>query len=233
MDSNGTAREPVHRPGTSFMKPSPLLFAPLALALAGGAFAADASLPYAQDFQAAPVEKLPEEFMVMSGAFVVKQDGANKFLELPGAPLDTFGLLFGPTPAEPTGASASGRFFGTKQGRKFPTFGVSLNGVGGYRLQVSPGKKALEIYRGDEAKGSVPFEWQSGTWTRLRIQVRKAGAGWVVEGKAWADGAPEPAKSTIAFEDKEEPPAGRAGIWGSPYAGTAIRFDDLAVTAAK
>lgn len=186
---------------------------------------------YANDFERTPTDKIPAELMVMSGTFVVKEEGGNKFLELPGAPLDTFGLLFGP-PAQ-TNVAAGARFFGTKQGRKFPTFGVSLNGVAGYRLQMSPGKKALEIYKGDEPKASVPFEWQSGAWTSLRIRIRTADNGWIVEGKAWLHDAAEPEKWAIAFPTKEEPPPGRAGIWGSPYAGTPIRFDDLVMTKEK
>jgi hypothetical protein len=55
----------------------------------------------------------------------------------------------------------------------------------------------------------------------------------VVEGKAWAAGTPEPAAWNITFETKEEPSSGRAGIWGSPFAGTPIRFDDLDVSAAR
>ncbi len=174
-------------------------------------------------------DKTLKEFLIMSGGFEVKEEGTNKFLELPGSPLDTFGLLFGP--AQKVGASASARFFGTKQGRKFPSFGISLNGVGGYRLQMSPAKKALEIFKGDEAKSSVPFDWTSGAWTKLRVQVSEgAGGVLIVEGKAWLADAPEPVAWTISLEEKEELPPGRAGIWGSPYSGTPIRFDDLALT---
>ena len=202
---------------------------PFALAFAAAAaLAADAPAKplYHNDFEAAEVGKLPAEMMVMSGDFAVRQDGKDgKFLELPGEPLDTFGLLFGPTPAGEVTASA--RFFGTKKGRKFPAFGVSLGGVGGYRLQVSAAKKALEIFQGDEQRKSVEYEWKDGSWTSLRVQVRKAAGGWIVEGKAWPAGTPEPAAWTITFETKEEPPAGRAGIWGSPFSGTPIRFDDL------
>ena len=183
---------------------------------------------YANDFERAKINELPDGFMIMSGSFTVKEENGNKFLELPGAPLDTFGVLFGPT-AE-TGISASARFSASKQGRKFPTFGVSINGVAGYRLQVSPAKKTLEIYKGDEPKTSVPFEWQSDTWTSLRVRIRTADDGFLVEGRAWREGEPEPSKWMVTLREKEEPPPGRAGVWGSPYSGTAIRFDDLLIT---
>ena len=206
--------------------PRLLSLALLAAIAPGRAGAAPEKTLYHNDFEAAEVGKLPTEMMVMSGDFAVRQEAKEgKFLELPGEPLDTFGLLFGPTPAGE--ATASARFFGTKKGRKFPTFGVSLGGVGGYRLQVSAAKKTLEIFQGDEPRQSVAYEWKDESWTSLRVQVRKAKDGWVVEGKAWPAGTPEPAAWTITFPTKEEPPAGRAGIWGSPFAGTPIRFDDL------
>src|SRR5438045_1588842 len=88
---------------------------------------------YKNDFEAAAVDKAPADVLIMAGSFEVKQDGANKVLELPGEPLDTFGMLFGPSSKDEITATA--RFYGTKKGRKFPTFGLSLNGVGGYRLQ--------------------------------------------------------------------------------------------------
>jgi hypothetical protein len=171
--------------------------------------------------------KLPEGLKVLAGAFTAQQDGSAKFLELPGAPLDTFGALFGPTEKPPLAVSV--RIFGTKAGRKFPAFGVSLAGAGGYRLQVSAAKGTLEIFKGDESRASVPFAWTSGIWTALRIQVRPSGSGCVVEGKAWPADAPEPADWLIRFESPEPAPPGQAGVWGSPFSGTPIRFDDLVV----
>ena len=53
--------------------------------------------------------------------------------------------------------------------------------------------------------------------------------GWKVEGKAWKDGDKEPSAWMVSFDEKEQPVAGRASIWGSPYATTPIRFDDLLV----
>jgi hypothetical protein len=208
----------------------PKLLPALAIfAFAAAALAADPV--YKNDFQSAEVGKLPDGMMVMSGAFAVVDDGGNKVLELPGAPLDTFGLLFGPS--QPPGGSATAKFFGTKQGRKMPAFGISLGGVGGYRVQVSAAKKEIEIFKGDEAQTSAPFTWESGAWYSVRIHIRKADAGWVVEGKAWPAKSPEPAEWNIHQDVKDQPPAGRAAIWGSPYSGTPIRFDDLVLEGAS
>src|SRR6266545_7503703 len=154
---------------------------------------------YENNFEKAELDKVPDDFLVLDGQFAVKEESGNRFLELPGAPLDTFGALFGPTEKEGTAVSA--RVFGTSKGRRYPTFAVGLNGQGtsAYRLQVSPAKKALELFKGDELKSSAPYEWQSGGWTRLRLQVRKVKEGeWKVEAKVWIDGSKEPPAPVIS-----------------------------------
>src|SRR5438046_3178588 len=181
----------------------------LGTGLTFGAFAQQGKAIYENDFEKSALDKVPDDFLLLDGQFAVKEEGGNKFLELPGAPLDTFGLLFGPTEKEGTAVSA--RIFGTGKGRRYPTFAVGLNGQGSsaYRLQVSPAKKALELFKGDEVKATVPYEWQSGAWAWLRLQVRKVKDGqWKVEGKAWAD--KEPPAWLVSFDEKEQPVAGKA-----------------------
>ena len=184
---------------------------------------------YTNDFQKAEVDKVPSEFLVLDGAFTVKEEGGNKFLELPGAPLDTFGLLFGPT--QTADVSASARIFGTGKGRRSPTFGIGLSGVGGLKLQVSPGKKLLELYKGEEVLAAAPYEWESGSWTVVKLQIRTVKSGeFKAQGKAWKQGSAEPAAWAIEQTVTGELPAGRASVWGNPYSGTPIRYDDLSVT---
>ncbi|HVY70367.1 MAG TPA: hypothetical protein VHH73_10595 [Verrucomicrobiae bacterium] len=200
--------------------------------MAGSAVAQPAAPVYENNFDKVAVDKAPDDFLIIDGNFAVKEEGGNKFLELPGAPLDTYGTLFGPTQKENLGVGA--RIFGTGKGRRFPTFAVGLNGAGGYKLQVSPAKKMIELYKGDALKFSAPFDWQSGKWTQLRLQVRKVKDGeWKVEGKAWSEGAAEPGDWTVSQSETETPVAGRPSIWGSPFAGTPIRFDDLMVQPVK
>lgn len=187
---------------------------------------------YQNNFEQAEVGKVPDDFLVIDGQFLVREHEGNRVLELPGAPLESFGFLLGP--AQKEGLEVSGRILGTSRGRKFPTFAVSVNGVGGFRLRVAPAKKAVEIVRGDAPLVAVPFEWKSGTWTLLKLQLRKVEDGlWKVEGKAWPEGQPEPDDWTISWDEKREPPPGRPGAWGSPFSGTAIWYDDLVVSAAE
>jgi len=181
-------------------------------------------------FDAVEVGKVPEGMLVLDGAFAVREDGGNRFLELPGSPLDSYGVLFGPALKENIAVTA--RIHGTGKGRRFPTFAVGLGGATGWRLQASPGKKELELFKGEVDKASVPFDWVSGKWTHLRLQIRKTGDhAWKIEGRAWVEGTDEPGAWTVTFDDSEEPKAGRPGLFASPFAGTPVRFDDLAVVA--
>lgn len=185
---------------------------------------------FAEDFTGVAPGKVPDRFLVLDGQFSVKEEGGNRFLELAGAPLESFGAMFGPAAKEDWGAEA--RFFATGQGRRFPVFGVSVNGVAGYRAVVSPAKKAVEILKGDAVVASTPFVWESGSWTRVRVQLRKTGgSAWKVEAKAWKDGTPEPNAWSVSWDEAEAPVAGRAAVWGAPFSGTPIRFDDLRVRA--
>ena len=193
-----------------------------------GATPAPAKPLYANDFEKAEVGKLPEDFLSLNGEFAVKADGTNKFLELPGAPLDSFAVQFGPT--ESVDVAVAARIIGTAKGRRSPTYGVGLCGVSGYRLQVSPGKKALELLKDEVVKATMPFDWKPGVWTQFRLQVRKVKDGeWKVEGKLWPQGAAEPKEWMVTFNEKEEPVSGRPSVLGSPFSGTPIWFDDLVV----
>lgn len=182
---------------------------------------------YKNDFQSAEVGKVPAEIMVHDGDFKVAEDAGNKFLELPGAPLETFTVLFGPSAKEDRTVSA--RVFGTAKGRRGPSFNVGLNGVGGYKLQVSASKELIELVKGDAGtKSSVPYKWTSGKWTRLSLTLKKVKDGeWKVDGRVWLDGEAEPADPTITFADAEAPTPGKASTGGSPFSNTPIRFDDL------
>ena len=193
-------------------------------ALLGTTPAADTVL-FEQNFDALPAGHLPKDFLALAGEFSVVVDGDTHCIELPGSPLDTFGVLFGPSNGE--ACTLEGRFFGTKSGRKFPTFGLSVRGAGGYRLQVSPGKGQVEIYKGDDALVGVPFVWQTGAWTSLSLELRRQGGGWILEGRAWNEGGSKPTEPTVRWEVASDIAAGRAAFWASPYSGTPIRIDDL------
>jgi len=191
---------------------------------------------YQNDFSKGEIGKLPDEMLLLDGGFAVQEVGGNRVLQLPGAPLDTFGVLFGPT--EGANLALSARVHSTKKGRREPAFAIGLNGNAGFRLQVSAAKKLLELYKGDDVMAKEPFTWESDSWTMLKLQVRKVKDGeFAVEGKAWKQGTPEPEAWLVTYTEKtdpgKEPIPGRASIWGNPFAGTPIDFDDVAVSALK
>jgi hypothetical protein len=198
------------------------------VAVTGSADTPNDKILFKSDFESANVGSLPEELMVLAGEFSVSDIGGNKALELPGNPLEDFGALFGP--AESDGIAVRARVFSESSKRLAPRFGVGLDGVAGYRLLVAPGQNRLQLLKDQEAVASAPLEWKSGTWTWLHLQIREVSAGkWFIEGRAWADGSPEPNEWSISFEVSETPPAGKASLWGAPYSGKPILFDDLSV----
>jgi len=210
---------------------------------AGQARGAEPVVLYRNDFSQADVGSTPEGLRVLSGGFAVREADGNRFLELPGTPLETYGVLFGTIEeqnattsrsaerhAETANLSVAARVYGTNTGRRCPTFGIGLGGVGGHRLQVSPGKRELELFRGDATKASAPFQWTAGEWLWLKLEVRKTGEReWKVRGKVWQDGTVTPLDWGIEWIDTEPPKPGRASLWGSPFADTPIRFDDVSV----
>lgn len=198
--------------------------APPARAAEGEAAPADTG--YRNDFEALATGKPPKEFLILQGEFRVIEEEGNKVLELPGEPLEDYGLLFAKSARE--GQVISARFKSENVRRTFPTFAVGLFGVSGFKLQVSPAKRALEILRGGEVRGSAEYKWQSGAWTHLKLEARKCGeTDWTLSGKAWVEGQEEPKDWMVSIQDAKQPPSGRPSIWGTPFSGKRILFDDL------
>ena len=187
---------------------------------------------FKSDFESVNADSVPEEMMVLGGQFSVKEFDGNRALELPRDPLEDFGALFGP--AESDGVAVRARIRSESTKRLAPRFGVGLSGVAGYRLLVAPGQNVLQLLKDQQVVASAPFEWKSGTWTSLHLQVRKISESkWNIEGRAWTNGTPEPKDWSISFEVSEAPPAGKASIWGAPYSGKPILFDDLNVVSLR
>ena len=66
-------------------------------ALAGAAAAPVTTQPvvFHEDFEHLKGDQPPVDCQIMAGEFTIAADAGNHFLELPGDPLDTFGLLLG------------------------------------------------------------------------------------------------------------------------------------------
>ena len=205
-----------------------MLFAVLACVCCTALAAAPAG--YSTDFSSAEVGKAPPDMQVVSGAFTVAEFNGDKVLQVPGEPLDTLGVLFGP-PGQ-VELTVAARVHGESAGRRHPEFGVGAGDVAGFRLMLLPGQKRLELRKGDDpiAGAEYAWRWVSGSWTELRLRIRKTPNGtWRIEGKSWRAGDREPQQWAVSVEEKEQPVAGRASLWAVPFSGKPIRFDNLAV----
>ena len=193
--------------------------------------AADAA-PYTNDFEKAEIGKVPDDVMVLDGTFAVRMADGNKFLELAGDPVGSFGALFGPEGLVAMDVKA--RIWSAASGKRFPEIGIGANDAGGYKLFAIPAKHLIELRKGDDPAASASFQWESGRWTWYRLRVEpKDPMTWQIRGKAWPDGQEEPENWMVSAVDAEAPPAGKASLWGSDFSEQPIRFDDLSVVKVK
>jgi len=194
--------------------------------------AADKTPIYANDLEKEDIGFEPLDFLILEGDFKVKQEKGNRVLELPGSPIGRFGLLLGPTQQD--GLEIRARVRSASKKRLAPSFGVGLNGVGGYKLLCSANRGEIELKKGGSVVAKKPLNWKSGAWTEFRLRIVKVKDGeWKVQGRLWVSGSPEPKSWQVEFIEKEEPPNGRPAIWGTPFSDKAILFDDLKVFTAK
>jgi hypothetical protein len=172
----------------------------------------------------------PKDMAALNGTFVVKTVDGRKVLEIPGDPVDGYGLLFGPD--DQSSLVVQSRIYATSTGKRMPEFGVGLGDSGGYKLWLMPAAQQLQLIKGDDVIARLPYaSWKSGTWTTLKLQVRLSDDGkTVLQGKAWPADQKDPAQWMIQFVDSGEAPKGRASIWANTYSSTPIRFDDLLVS---
>jgi hypothetical protein len=213
------------------------LAALMATLVAGSVAAVAATNPvtpsalFACDFTAIPAGSPPDSFMVIQGDFAVKESGTNKWLELPGAPLDSHLVLFGPVTNANVAVEA--RVHSARKGRRMPTFGVGLGGVAGYKLQIAPAKDAIELLLDAQVMTNAPFAWKSGAWTQCQLRILQTGDNaWTIEARAWNAGDPEPKDWPLKLTTQDKPISGQASVLGSPFSGEPIQYDDLRVSPA-
>lgn len=76
----------------------------------------------------------------------------------------------------------------------------------------------------------TPFEWESGKWTHISLQVTAQNEDtWSVQGKAWPEGTEEPSEWQLTKTTNVAPTQGKASLWGQPYSGKAIAYDDISL----
>lgn len=186
--------------------------------------AAEAAVLYTGDFSSGQIE--PDLF-VLDGHFSVRKTETGNVIELASEPLKNFGALFGPN--ESTNVAVHARIRGDSAGRRHPAFAIGLGGVSGYLLRAAPAKRELVLTRHGEIVARAPFAFPADAWIHLQLQSRREGDQWRIEGRAWPEGSPAPDAWPLVHATPESPVTGRASIWGEPFAGKPIQFDQLRV----
>lgn len=181
------------------------------------------------DCEALPEGEPPKEVFVVDGKFSVVAKEGNKALEIGvSGELADSNALIGDSAAG--SASFEVRVLATKAGRSTPRFGIGVHGQSGYRILVFPAKKELQLTKGEEIIKTVPFDWKSGEWLKLKLDVKKVAEGkWTIAAKAWGATEAEPAAPQFTHEDATLKGQGKCSIWGTLFSGTPIYFDDLKV----
>ena len=187
---------------------------------------------YQQDFEEVQYRAEPQDLFILDGRFEKDIHQENSVLRLHGEPLAEFGALFGPSGTDNIGVSL--RVWAEAKGRRYPVFGLGLNGITGARLLVDPAVGHLRLSHRDTILQTAPIAWQSGSWMSIVLQITRFGEDlWKIRGKAWKANEKEPENWAISLASENGPRKGKASLWGIPYSGKDILFDDLRVFATE
>ncbi|MCB1226836.1 MAG: hypothetical protein KDK99_13555 [Verrucomicrobiales bacterium] len=195
------------------------------------------SLPAAEVTAKFDMESWPEgappreDVFVVEGEIQVKKVEGQGVLEIEPEPIVDANAQ--------VGASAKGsariraRIWAAKRARSYPRIGLGVHGISGYRLLLNAPRRQVELVKNDEVVATADFQWTTETWTWLELSARPGAAEgdpWIIEGRAWTEGAPMPEKALIDHrDDSGMKGSGKCSIWGTPYSEQPIRFDDIEV----
>ncbi len=186
---------------------------------------------FKQDFQKLPVGPLPDEIMVVDGAFTIELEGENHVLQIGTEPLTEGAVLLGKSVKN--GGTIKAKIKASSKRRSFPRLGVGLGGTSGYRFRINPADKTVEFIKEDAQVAKADFTWKSDVWYWLEFNITNPDGKWLLEGRAWEEGQPRPAAASLAFTTDAAPSNGKASLWGAPFSMTPIQFDDVEITPGK
>lgn len=184
-----------------------------------------------QDFEGLELGYPPDELFIIDGNFEVVAHESGKVLRVPPDPIIECGLLFGKS--SKGAMTAEAKVLASKRGRRsFPRFGLGVHGISGFRVRVVPAQKRIELVHQEEVIKTSAFPWKSGSWCRMKLRLSQNQDGRPkVQAWVWMEGQKEPEKANLDFEGEPgKSSQGKASIWGTPYSGKEILFDDLKVT---
>ena len=184
---------------------------------------------FEEDFSNYLVGVEPESMFVLDGAYAVREESGQKVLTLPGSPVGDFGFLFGPRVREKT-LELEFSFKSERKGRRYPSVAAGLGGVRAYRFRLNPAARKLMVHADDRLLAERPFVWKAGVWWKARFQATALSEdSSVVRLKLWPLTEEEPDSWLFEEESDFAFKGGKCAIWGYPYAGTEIHFDELII----
>ena len=171
----------------------------------------------------------PKEVFVVDGTIKIAARDGNKAIVIDPNPITDASAQL--AVSANGSASIEAKILAIKRGRSTPRFGVSVHGMSGHRLIVNPAKKSLELIKNDQALASVPFNWTSEAWVKVKLEAKKsADDSWTITGKAWPADAAEPTEPLIKHDEKSLKGQGKCAIWATPFSGEPVFFDDIRIS---
>ncbi|MCM8534231.1 MAG: hypothetical protein NE330_23915 [Lentisphaeraceae bacterium] len=185
---------------------------------------------YSYSIDNKPTE-IPDDFFVMEGVWSIRKLVNTYALHLQPLPLRAYTMLFGPELKE--GLELSVDVYTSKRGRVYPNFSIGSHGLSGFRLNARTGEKGslIELFTNEtRLVANAPCTWQTDMWHTIKMRIVKQADGNVkISGKLWKRGEKEP-EWQLNYSAKMDLDEGQCSIWGIPYSGRDIFFDNLIIS---
>ena len=185
------------------------------------------TVEFSENFSNLWIGEEPENLFILDGKFLVQRNEGDKVLELAGSPVGDFGFLFGSRIKEKA-MELQFSFHSTKQGRRYPAIAAGIGGMRGYRFRWNASARKILLFRDEVLLLEKTISWKSSAWWQIRFQVlpRRESQN-LIRLKLWQKGNEEPKVWFIEHEDQFLFKGGKCVLWGFPYSGNSIHFDDL------
>lgn len=184
---------------------------------------------FEENFSGLTPQDEPENLFILDGSFLVEQNKAGNQLELSGSPVGDFGFMFGPRVREKA-MELNFSFLSSKQGRRYPAIAAGIGGIRGYRFRWNASTRKILIYNDETLLLEKVFTWESDQWWKIRFQVIPLKQDKnLLKLKIWPRDLEEPKTWLVEHSDDVLFKGGKCVIWGYPYAGTPIKFDDIRI----
>lgn len=179
-----------------------------------------AQIPYAEDFEKAPVGTAPAGWVNAQGKYVVaEKDGTKVLSKVNTDSRPPFARANGfITDATASNYTVEADVLGTEVRGWMPDMGLvnsrytlMLDGKAG-----ANGKRQVRIVSWEarmRVNVEAEFDWQPGAWYRLRFTVVPNGKTAALMGKVWKKGEAEPAEWILRYEDPNPNTEGAAALY--------------------